>query len=78
MLSTWRLKKTTLALLSLLCSVTLVSFAEAASKKKTPKEINQVEDTWGTPVIDARAIDNNQTDKSKEWYRGDFDGLDDD
>jgi len=29
-------------------------------------------------VVDARAVDNNQTDKSKEWYRGDFDGLDDD
>jgi hypothetical protein len=75
---TLRFKKLTLTLLSIFCSLALIGFAEAAPKKKTSKETNQVEDSWGTPVIDARAVNNNQTDKSKEWYRGDFDGLDDD
>jgi hypothetical protein len=75
---TLRFKKLTLTLISLFCSLELIGFAEAAPKKKTSKETSQVEDSWGTPVIDARGVDNNQTDKSKEWYRGDFDGLDDD
>ena len=73
-----RLNMPGLMLLSLFCTLALISTSEAASKKKPHKETNQVEDSWATPVIDARAADNNQSDKSKEWYRGDFNGLDDD
>jgi len=46
-------------------------FAEAAPKRKL-KETNQVEDSCGTPVIDARAVDNNQTDKSQRMVSRGF------
>ena len=57
-------------------AIAVTSTAEASSKKK--KDTHQTEAATQPSSQDGAKRDDNTTNKSKEWYRGDFMGLDDD
>ena len=57
-------------------AIAVAGTAEASSKKK--KDTHQTEAATQPSSQDGAKRDDNTTNKSKEWYRGDFMGLDDD
>jgi len=57
-------------------AIAFAGTAEASSKKK--KDTHQTQAAAQPSLQDGAKRDDNTTNKSKEWYRGDFMGLDDD